>query len=101
MIRILIIACLCVRAEASSAQVFDQKATQQKLLTQQIAALVLYAREARQGYQTVQQGLATIKAITSGELALHTLFIAALAGINPQIVLYVQSHSAIIPQSVR
>lgn len=101
MIRTLIMTCLCLQAGALSAQVFDQKATQEKLNIQQIAALVQYAREARQGYQVVQQGLATIKAITGGELTLHALFFAALAGINPQIVLYVQSHPPLIPQPGR
>lgn len=99
--RLFLITCICLQAGASSAQVFDQKATQQQLNLQQIAALAAYARLARQGYQAVQNGLNTIKAVTSGELTLHTLFFAALAGINPQIFLYVQVHPPLSPQSGR
>ena len=88
--QIILITCLIGQVEAYYAQIFDQQATQHKLDLEQIAALAAYAQEARQGYQAIQNGLNTIKAITSGELTLHTLFFAALAGINPQLILYVQ-----------
>lgn len=86
----ILFACLFGQVKASYAQVFDQKATQHKLALEQIATLATYAQEARQGYQAVQNGLNAIKAITSGELSLHTLFFAALAGINPKLLTYVQ-----------
>lgn len=90
--RYILIACIWIQAGAASAQIFDQHATQRKLLLEQITALVQYAREARQGYQAVRQGLATIATITSGERTLHILFFAGLAGINPKLFLYVQMH---------
>ncbi|TDX01840.1 hypothetical protein [Dinghuibacter silviterrae] len=101
MTRFILIACICIQARASSAQFFGQQATQQKLLLEQVVALAQYAREARQGYQAVQQGLAAIEAITNGELTLHTIFFAGLAGINPQLFLYVQMHFTIGPRFLR
>lgn len=86
----ILFACLFGQVKASYAQVFDQRATLNKLALEEIAALSAYAQEARQGYQIVQNGLNTIKAITSGEFNLHTIFFVALAGINPKFVIYVQ-----------
>ena len=90
--QLFLIACLIGQVKASYAQIFDQKATQQKLALEQIAALSVYAQEALQGYQAVQNGLNIIKEITNGEFNLHTIFFAALAGINPKLFLYVQDY---------
>lgn len=89
----ILFACLFGQVKASYAQIFDQEGALNKLALEQIAALTTYAREARQGYQAVQNGLNTIKTITGREFNLHTIFLAALAGINPKLAIYVQDFS--------
>jgi hypothetical protein len=85
-----------MHALATDAQTFDewfrQKATQEKYLAQQIAALQQYAAVARRGYQVVQQGLNMIDRLKDGEFTLHSIFYAGFAIVNCQIFYYVQAH---------
>ena len=80
----ILVACITITAAKA------QETTERDLLAQQIIALATYAKEARQGYQIVQQGLQNITSITQAELRLHQIFFAGLAGINPKLFLYVQ-----------
>jgi hypothetical protein len=86
MAKYILIACLLGRAGALHAQ------TQTQIELKQIAALALYAQEAKKGYEKIHAALKNIKNIKEAEYALHQIFYAALAGINPQIFFYVENH---------
>jgi hypothetical protein len=70
------------------AEWFKQKKTQIKYLTQQIAALQVYAGYLGKGYHIAQQGLTTIGEIKKGEFGLHQVFFSSLSAINPSIGQY-------------
>ena len=86
MAKYLLIACLLGRAGTLHAK------TQTQTALKQIAALALYAQEAKKGYEQIHSALKNIKNIKQAEYALHTIFYAALAGINPQLFFYVENH---------
>lgn len=67
------------------AEWFSQKKTQIKYLTQQIAVLGVYGNSIKQGYQTSQNGLGTIRNWTNGEFNLHSGYYASLKTVNPEI----------------
>jgi len=91
----LLLVCMMTHA-LTKAQTFDewfhQKATQEKYLEEQLAALKTYEAVALKGYQLLQQGLTTIGEVRQGELNLHQAFYAGLAIVNLQILFYVQAH---------
>ncbi len=67
------------------AELFQQKKTQIKYLTQQIAALQVYIGYVEKGYHIAQQGLTAISDIKNGEFNLHTAYFNSLKAINPSI----------------
>jgi hypothetical protein len=78
---------LCAAATVCRAQTFaewfNQKKTQIKYLTQQIAALNIYRGYVEQGYQISKNGLGTITNWTKGEFDLHSGYYNSLKTINP------------------
>jgi len=86
-----IIAALLLVVGSSAAQAqnleewFQQKKTQKKYLLQQIAALKVYKRYARQGYNIVENGLKTVGGFTRGEYQLHGDYFDKLKQINPAV----------------
>lgn len=70
------------------AEWFQQKKTQKKYLLQQIAALQVYIRYAKKGYNIAKEGLATIGGFTRGEFNLHTDYFNSLKSVNPEIKRY-------------
>lgn len=64
---------------------FSQKKTQIKYLTQQIAALEVYAGYLQKGYHIAQQGLTAISDIKNGEFNLHKDYFGSLSSVNPAI----------------
>lgn len=64
---------------------FRQKATQEKYLLQQLAALKLYADYLSKGYEIADKGLKTIKGFTKGEFDLHSTFFESLKNVNPAV----------------
>ncbi|MFC6100785.1 hypothetical protein [Olivibacter domesticus] len=67
---------------------FKQKKTQKKYLAQQIAALEVYKRYLRDGWDIAQTGLTAIRKFNGGEWGLHELFFTSLKKINPAIKSY-------------
>ncbi len=64
---------------------FNQKKTQIKYLTKQIAELQIYGGYLKQGYHISQNGLGTISGWTKGEFNLHQGYYQSLKTVNPQI----------------
>jgi hypothetical protein len=67
------------------AEFFKQKKTQKKYLLNQIAALQVYIDYARKGYELVDNGLQTIRDMTSGEFSLHNAFLSSLKQVSPAV----------------
>ncbi|MEJ2901661.1 hypothetical protein WAE58_04470 [Pedobacter panaciterrae] len=84
----LALACLISTIDVSGqtwAEFFQQKKTQKKYLLNQIAALQVYIGYARKGYELVDNGLQTVRDITSGEFSLHNAFIHSLKQVSPAV----------------
>ena len=67
---------------------FNQKATERKLLMQQIAALDVYKRYLKTGYKIVSGGIHAVRDIKNGDFGLHSAFFTALKRVNPHIKKY-------------
>lgn len=67
---------------------FSQKATQTKLLVQQIAALEVYKSYIKTGYKIAGTGLNAISDFKNGEFSLHKLFFQSLKTVSPAIKKY-------------
>lgn len=67
---------------------FQQKKTQIKYLTQQMAALQVYKGYLSKGYQIAKGGLHTIGDIKNGEFNLHQAFFSSLSHLNPSVQRY-------------
>ncbi|WP_120517981.1 hypothetical protein [Chitinophaga barathri] len=67
---------------------FSQKQTQLKRLGEQIAALRVYGRYLRTGYDIANRGLTTIRDIKNGDFSLHRTFFSGLKAVNPNILKY-------------
>jgi len=68
-------------------EIFKQKKTQIKYLSQQIIALQAYSTFLRKGYKVVGEGVNVINDFKNGEFNLHQSFITSLKLINPEIKL--------------
>jgi hypothetical protein len=64
---------------------FKQKKTQKKYLIQQIAALKVYLKTAKKGYDIAQQGLTIIGDIKDGSFQMDKTYFASLKDVNPSI----------------
>lgn len=64
---------------------FQQKKTQTKYLTTQIAELEIYLGYVKKGYKIVSSGLNTVQNIKNGEFTLHDLYYTSLELVNPHI----------------
>lgn len=67
---------------------FNQKASERKLLVQQIAALEVYKRYVKTGYNIVSSGIHTVRDIKNGDFGLHSAFFTSLKRVSPQIKRY-------------
>lgn len=67
------------------AEWFRQKKTQIKYLTEQIAALKVYATFIEKGYDITKKGLGVIDDLKHGDFTLHNKYFSSLEKINPQI----------------
>ncbi len=56
-----------------------------KKCIEQIALLGTYIRQAKQGYNIIDNGLKTVKNIKNGEFDLHDLYYKSLKNVNPNI----------------
>jgi hypothetical protein len=90
--KMLVVSVLMIGTQSLFAQTFaewfKQKKTQIKYLTQQIAALQVYAGYLEKGYHIAQQGLTTIGDIKNGEFGLHQIFFSSLSTVNSSIGRY-------------
>jgi hypothetical protein len=90
--KIIAIALLLSFAESITAQTsaewFNQKATQRKYLVQQIAALQVYIGYVSQGYSIAKKGLNTIQDIKHGDWNMHSTYFTSLVTVNPKIKRY-------------
>ena len=77
--------CLSEASAQTWNEIFNQKKTQIKYLTQQIAALQIYIGYAKKGYEIAGSGITSIKDIKNGEFNLHTSFIKSLKTVNPNL----------------
>lgn len=66
-------------------ELFRQNKTQQKYLTQQIAALQVYIEYAQKGYSIAKDGLDAIGNFKAGEFGLHTGYFNSLKNVNPKV----------------
>jgi hypothetical protein len=64
---------------------FQQKKTQKKYLTQQIAALKVYSEYLKKGYNIARSGLNTIENIKDGNFHLDAGFFDSQKNVNPSI----------------
>lgn len=64
---------------------FAQKKTQKKYLLEQIAALEVFAKDVKKGYQIVSSGLNVIHNIKHGEFSLHKTYFTSLKKVNPNV----------------
>jgi len=62
---------------------FKQKKTQKKYLIQQIAALKVYLKTAKKGYDIAQRGLTLICNIKDGSFQMDKTYFASLKDVNP------------------
>lgn len=64
---------------------FNQKKTQLKYLSEQIAALRVYAGYVKDGYKIVSDGVQNVRRLKNGEFNLHDAFFKSLKAVNPSI----------------
>ncbi|WP_268036914.1 hypothetical protein [Algoriphagus sp. PAP.12] len=64
---------------------WKQKETQQKYLTEQIAALKAYGLVLKQGYETVSQGLTLYNQLKSGDFGQHKTYFDSFSLISSQV----------------
>jgi hypothetical protein len=87
--RVYIVILLCSASMFSQGQTpnfnewFSQKKTQIKYLTEQIAALKVYLKYLKKGYDVAQKGLTTIAAIKEGSFSQHKNYFASLKAVSP------------------
>jgi len=78
--------------QITSAQTYDewfrQKKTQIKYLTEQIAALQVYAGYVEKGYKIAKDGLDAIHAIKQGDFSLHNNYFSFLRNVSPNVKAY-------------
>ena len=67
---------------------FRQQKTQIKYLTEQIAALQVYAGYVEKGYKIAKDGLDAIHAIKQGDFSLHNNYFSSLKNVNPHVKAY-------------
>ena len=67
---------------------FNQKSTQTKYLLQQIAALQVYIKYTKDGYNIAKKGLNTVGNLSKGEFDLHGDYFESLKRVNPKIRTY-------------
>lgn len=67
---------------------FRQKKTQIKYLTEQIAALQVYAGYVEKGYKIAKDGLDAIQAIKNGDFSLHDNYFSSLKNVNHNVKAY-------------
>ena len=79
-------------AHITAAQTYDewfrQKKTQVKYLTEQIAALQVYAGFVENGYKIAKDGLDAIHAIKQGDFSLHSNYFSSLTNVSPAVKSY-------------
>jgi hypothetical protein len=78
---------------------FRQSSTQRKYLIQQIAALQIYFKYAKKGYDIAQKGLKTIHDIKNGDFNLHNTFFVSLKNVNPAVKNYAKLADIIAMQT--
>jgi len=80
---------LCLCMSCANAQTwnewFRQKKTQKKYLIQQIAALKVYLKYLKEGYDVAKKGLGMIGDIKDGNFNDHSTYFASLSLVNPSI----------------
>ncbi|KAA9038697.1 hypothetical protein FW778_14210 [Ginsengibacter hankyongi] len=88
--RLLFIVMLAVQITAAQTydEWFRQKKTQLKYLTEQIAALQVYAGYVEKGYKIAKNGLDAIHAIKQGDFSLHDNYFSSLKKVNPAVKAY-------------
>ncbi|WP_230978933.1 hypothetical protein [Flavobacterium supellecticarium] len=64
---------------------FNQKSTQTKYLLQQIAALQVYIKYTKDGYNIAKKGLKTVGDLSKGEFDIHGDYFESLKLVNPKI----------------
>jgi hypothetical protein len=64
---------------------FNQKKTQKKYLIKQIAALKVYLKYVKKGYDIAQKGLTMIGDIKDGNLKMDRAYFGSLKAVNPAI----------------
>jgi hypothetical protein len=69
-------------------EIFNQKKTLIKYLSQQVAALQVYIGYARQGYSIAKDGLNMIGDIKKGDFNLHNNYFNSLKQIKPAVATY-------------
>ena len=74
----------CVQAQTWN-EWFRQKKTQKKYLIQQIAALKVYLKYLKEGYDVAKKGLGMIGDINDGNFNDHSTYFASLSLVNPSI----------------
>jgi len=83
---ILIVSVMGTKAHAQTfAEWFRQNSTQKKYLLQQIAALQVYGKYIKDGYEIAGKGLGSISGFLSSEYTLHTGFYTRLETADPAI----------------
>jgi len=88
--RLLFIVMLAVQIAAGQTydEWFRQKKTQVKYLTEQIAALQVYAGFVEKGYKIAKDGLDAIHAIKQGDFSLHNNYFSSLTNVSPAVKSY-------------
>lgn len=83
----------------SHAQTFDewwkQKETQQRYVTEQIAALSAYGAVLREGYETVSKGLGLVQTLQNGDFTQHQGYFNSFSSVNPQIKNHPEAEQAL------
>jgi hypothetical protein len=80
---------VCSAGHAQNAdEIFSQKKTLIKYLTQQVAALQVYMSYAQKGYAVAKDGLNLIGDIKKGDFNLHSSYFNSLQKINPGVATY-------------
>ena len=78
MLFVLLLICTSISKAQTWSEWFEQKKTQIRYLSEQIAALHVYGSLANKGYEIVERGIATIKNVKDGDFSLHSNYFASL-----------------------
>lgn len=78
----------CYSFGQNAAEMFAQKKTIIKYLTQQVAALKIYSGYVKEGYSVAREGLHLISDIKKGDFSLHSDYFNSLKKINPEVAHY-------------